>query len=65
MNDEQIERALAMSELKVDTEDALLRFRARAANEQIVPVVVPLRRRAPTRRVRPRKSRPPTASSSR
>ena len=45
MNDEQIERALAMSELKVDTEDALLRFRARAAGEQIVPVVVPLRRR--------------------
>jgi len=49
MNDEQIERALAMSELKVDTEDALLRFRARAANEQIVPVVVPLRRHPPTR----------------
>jgi len=49
MNDNQIERALAVSEPTVNTEAALERLRSRAASEHIAPVVMPLRRRAPAR----------------
>ena len=49
MNDNEIERALAVSESRVDTEAALERLRSRATSEHITPVMVPTRRRAPAR----------------
>jgi hypothetical protein len=49
MNDTEIERALATTEPRVNTDDALARFQARVQDEGIAPVVPVARRRVPSR----------------
>ena len=49
MNDTEIDRALATTEARVNTDDALARFQSRIQAEGIAPVVPVARRRVPSR----------------